>query len=45
MRSQMRQYLEPRTKNIINAINDELLTPANDKLAAAGQKPTGGDYG
>jgi hypothetical protein len=27
MRSQLRQYLEPRTRSIITAINDELLTP------------------
>ncbi|NJL46228.1 MAG: AAA family ATPase [Leptolyngbyaceae cyanobacterium SM2_5_2] len=32
MRSQLRQYLEPRTKNIITAINDELLLPANTAL-------------
>jgi len=32
MRSQLRQYLEPRTKNIITAINEELLAPANAAL-------------
>lgn len=37
MRSQLRQYLEPRTKNIINAINDELLAPANEKLQQRGK--------
>jgi hypothetical protein len=37
MRSQLRQYLEPRTKSIINAINTELLTPANDKLRDNGK--------
>jgi hypothetical protein len=37
MRSQLRQYLEPRTKNIINAINNELLTPANEKLQQNGK--------
>ncbi|PZV20049.1 MAG: KAP family P-loop domain-containing protein [Leptolyngbya sp.] len=37
MRSQLRQYLEPRTKSIINAINDELLAPANTRLQAQGK--------
>lgn len=37
MRSQLRQYLEPRTKNIIAAINDELLTPANATLESQGK--------
>ena len=37
MRSQLRQYLEPRTKSIIAAINDELLAPANDRLQALGK--------
>ena len=37
MRSQLRQYLEPRTKNIINAINGELLAPANEKLQRRGK--------
>jgi hypothetical protein len=37
LRSQLRQYLEPRTKNIITAINNELLTPANTKLQARGK--------
>lgn len=38
MRSQLRQYLEPRTKNIIDAINDEILTEANRQLKAKGKK-------
>ncbi|MBD2109576.1 AAA family ATPase [Nodosilinea sp. FACHB-13] len=37
MRSQLRQYLEPRTRSIITAINDELLTPANDRLQEQGK--------
>lgn len=37
MRSQLRQYLEPRTRSIITAINDELLTPANDRLQQQGK--------
>jgi hypothetical protein len=37
MRSQLRQYLEPRTKSIITAINDELLTPANARLQQQGK--------
>ncbi|MEB3289923.1 MAG: ATP-binding protein [Leptolyngbya sp.] len=38
LRSQLRQYLEPRTKTIINAINDELLAPANLALLQRGQE-------
>lgn len=37
MRSQLRQYLEPRTRNIITAINEELLAPANTTLQRQGQ--------
>ncbi|HIK43876.1 MAG TPA: ATP-binding protein [Leptolyngbyaceae cyanobacterium M65_K2018_010] len=37
MRSQLRQYLEPRTKNIITAINQELLGPANQMLQQQGK--------
>ncbi|MGF1569615.1 MAG: ATP-binding protein [Nodosilinea sp.] len=37
MRSQLRQYLEPRTKNILAAINNELLAPANEKLQQQGK--------
>lgn len=37
MRSQLRQYLEPRTRNIITAINDELLAPANQALQGQGK--------
>ncbi|MEL6353367.1 MAG: ATP-binding protein [Cyanobacteria bacterium J06627_28] len=38
MRSQLRQYLEPRTKSIIDAINDEILTAATAELKARGKK-------
>jgi len=38
MRSQLRQYLEPRTKNIIDAINDEILNEANRQLKEKGKK-------
>lgn len=38
LRSQLRQYLEPRTSSILTAINDELLEPANQALKAKGQK-------
>lgn len=37
LRSQLRQYLEPRTKTIIDAINRELLNPAIAKLQERGQ--------
>jgi hypothetical protein len=37
MRSQLRQYLEPRTKSIINAINAELLAGVNNKLRDNGK--------
>jgi len=38
MRSQLRQYLEPRTKGIIDAINGEILDAANEQLKAQGKK-------
>ena len=38
MRSQLRQYLEPRTKSIIDAINEEILGVANEQLKAQGKK-------
>ncbi|MEL6492035.1 MAG: ATP-binding protein [Cyanobacteria bacterium J06621_3] len=37
MRSQLRQYLEPRTKSIIDAINDEILAVAAEELKAQGK--------
>jgi hypothetical protein len=37
MRSQLRQYLEPRTKSIIDAINTEILGAALTQLKAKGK--------
>ena len=37
LRSQLHQYLEPRTKNILDAINNELLEPAIARLKAQGK--------
>ncbi|OUL29261.1 ATP-binding protein [Nostoc sp. 106C] len=37
LRSQLRQYLEPRTNGILEAINKELLQPARDKLKEKGK--------
>ncbi len=37
VRNQLHQYLEPRTKNILDAINDELLTPAIAQLKSQGK--------
>lgn len=37
MRSQLRQYLEPRTKGIIDAINEEILEAANAQLKEQGK--------
>lgn len=37
LRSQLHQYLEPRTKNILDAINQELLDPAIERLKARGK--------
>ena len=38
MRSQLRQYLEPRTKSIIDAINEEILDVADKQLQAQGKR-------
>jgi nucleoside-triphosphatase THEP1 len=38
LRSQLRQYLEPRTNGILDAINQEMLAPAIEKLKAKGKK-------
>jgi AAA ATPase domain len=38
LRSQLRQYLEPRTKNITDAINSEILEPALATLKAKNKK-------
>jgi len=38
LRSQLHQYLEPRTKNILDAINTELLAPGIAQLKAQGQQ-------
>ena len=38
MRSQLRQYLEPRTKSIIDAINNEILSVATEQLKTKGKK-------
>jgi nucleoside-triphosphatase THEP1 len=38
LRSQLRQYLEPRTAGILEAINQEMLAPAIEKLKAKGKK-------
>lgn len=38
LRSQLRQYLEPRANGILDAINRELLEPANQVLQARGQQ-------
>ena len=38
MRSQLRQYLEPRTKSIIDAINEEILDVANQQLREQGKR-------
>ena len=38
LRSQLRQYLEPRTNGILEAINKEILVPAKEKLKAKGKK-------
>lgn len=36
--SQLQQYLEPRTRSIIEAINAELLQPAMERLAQEGKR-------
>ncbi len=38
MRSQLRQYLEPRTNSILQAINEEILEKAIEELKHRGQK-------
>lgn len=38
LRSQLRQYLEPRTDTILQAINSELLEPANQALKNNGKQ-------
>lgn len=38
LRSQLRQYLEPRTNSILETINNELLGPANEQLKKSGKK-------
>lgn len=38
LRSQLRQYLEPRTNGILESINQELLIPAKEKLKQQGKK-------
>lgn len=37
-RSQLRQYLEPRMNGVLDAINGELLEPAQEKLKQQGKK-------
>ena len=38
LRSQLRQYLEPRTNGILEAINQEIFAPAREKLKQQGKK-------
>ncbi|HEY9649242.1 MAG TPA: ATP-binding protein [Coleofasciculaceae cyanobacterium] len=38
LRSQLRQYLEPRTSGILEAINKEILAPATERLKQQGKK-------
>jgi hypothetical protein len=38
LRSQLRQYLEPRTNTILDAINNELLIPATQQLQQQGKR-------
>ncbi|MGL5508279.1 MAG: ATP-binding protein, partial [Microcoleaceae cyanobacterium] len=38
LRSQLRQYLEPRTNNMLDSINQELLGPATEQLIKRGKK-------
>ncbi len=38
LRSQLRQYLEPRTNGILEAINQEIFAPAKEKLKQKGKK-------
>jgi nucleoside-triphosphatase THEP1 len=38
LRSQLRQYLEPRTNGILEAINKEIFAPARERLKQQGKK-------
>jgi hypothetical protein len=38
LRSQLRQYLEPRTGGILEAINQEIFAPARERLKQQGKK-------
>jgi len=38
LRNKLRDYLEPRTKNILESINNEVLKVANQKLKETGKK-------
>jgi tetratricopeptide (TPR) repeat protein len=38
LRRRLRDYLEPRTENILHSINEELLQPANKELKARGKR-------
>ncbi|MBW4543396.1 MAG: ATP-binding protein [Symplocastrum torsivum CPER-KK1] len=38
LRSQLRQYLEPRTNGILEAINKEIFAPATERLKQQGRK-------
>jgi nucleoside-triphosphatase THEP1 len=38
LRSQLRQYLEPRTSGILNSINTEIIHPATTQLKQQGKK-------
>jgi hypothetical protein len=38
LRSQLRQYLEPRTNGILEAINKEILAPGTERLKQRGKK-------
>ena len=38
LRSQLRQYLEPRTNGILETINNELLVPATEQLKRQGKQ-------
>jgi len=38
LRDKLRQFMEPRTANILDAINEELLSPAIGKLQKQGKK-------
>lgn len=38
LRSQLRQYLEPRTNSILEAVNQQILAPAKQQLQAMGKR-------